>query len=70
MELIKCIVGRLGCILMKIGCMFRMGNIIANKSAKLKVQSSFFNSMAVDPFFSGRGSRIGAVLVYNAGQMS
>ena len=70
MELIKCIVGRLGCILMKIDCMLEWGNIIANKSAKLRVQSSFFNPMAVDPFFLGhRGSRIGAVLVHN-GQMS
>ena len=43
------------------------GNIIANKSAKLRMQSSFFDPMAVDPFFLG--CRIGAVLVYN-GQMS
>ena len=29
------------------------GNIIANKGAKLRVQSSFCYSKAVDPFFSG-----------------
>ena len=54
MELMKCILGRLGCNIMKIGCMLRMRyNIIANKGAKLRVQSSFFYSKAVDPFFSG-----------------
>ena len=45
-------------------------NIIANKSAKLRVESSFFNPMGVDPFLLGpRGSRIGVDFVL-IGQMS
>ena len=59
------------CIHLKIGCRFNgVTSYQQAKSTKFRVNSSFLNPMAVDPFFLGcRGSRIGAVLILN-GQMN
>ena len=70
MELIKCILGRLGCNLMKIGCMFRMRWHPSKQGCKVKSAKFIFLFKGSRPFSLGRrGSRNGAVLVLN-GQMS